>query len=164
MQEAGGKRQGARGRRQRARGKGQEAGGKIEYEEWLASVPDSLKKDSLWKFSIYAKSVFLYDLLWEDCEGLMKDVRGRAIVEQIIRSGGPIGANIEEGYGRGFGAEFAYFLRVALGSARETRGWYNRARRLVKPEVLQHRLGLLDEIIAILVKSVEHQKQQSKRT
>ena len=135
----------------------------MKYTEWLAIVPDDLKNDSLWQFNLYPKTVFLYDLLWEDCECLMKDVRGRAIAEQIIRSGGSISANIEEGFGRGFGAEFAYFLRVALGSARETRGWYYRARRLLKPEVLEHRLGLLDEIIGVLVKSVDHQKQQSKR-
>jgi four helix bundle protein len=135
----------------------------MKYEEWLATVPDSLKRDSLWQFNVYPKAVFLYDLLWEDCESLMKDVRGRAISGQIIRSGGSIGANIEEGFGRGFGAEFAYFLRVALGSARETRGWYYRARRLLKPDVFQHRLGLLDEIIGVLVKSVDHQKQLPKR-
>jgi four helix bundle protein len=134
----------------------------MKYEEWLATVPDSLKQDSLWQFQVYSKVVFLYDLLWEDCGGLMKDVRGRAIAEQIVRSGGSIGANIEEGFGRGFGAEFAYFLRVALGSARETRGWYYRARRLLKPEVLEHRLGLLDEIVGVLVKAASHQKQQSK--
>ena len=122
-----------------------------------------LKQDSLWQFHVYPKAVFLYDLLWDDCESLMKDVRGRAIAEQIIRSGGSIGANIEEGFGRGFGAEFAYFLRVALGSARETRGWYYRARHLFKLEVLEHRLSLLDEIIGVLVKSVDHQKQLSRR-
>ena len=135
----------------------------MKYEEWLATVPDSLKRDPLWQFNVYPKAVFLYDLLWEDCESLMKDVRGRAIAEQIIRSGGSIGANIEEGFGRGFGNEFAYFLRVALGSARETRGWYYRARRLLKPDVLEHRLGLLDEIIGVLVKSVDHQRQLSRR-
>jgi hypothetical protein len=32
-----------------------------------------------------------------------------------------------------------------------------------QPDVFQHRLTLLDEIIGVLVKSVEHQKQQSKR-
>ena len=135
----------------------------MKYEEWLATVPDSLRQDPLWQFNIYPKAVFLYDLLWEDCKVLVKDVRGRATAEQIIRSGGSIGANVEEGFERGFGAEFGYFLRVALGSARETRGWYYRARRLLKPEVLEHRLGLLDEIIGVLVKSVDHQKQLSRR-
>ena len=135
----------------------------MTYDEWLATVADNLKRDSLWQFQVYPKAMFVYDLLWGDCEVMMKDVRGRAIAEQIIRSGGSIGANVEEGFGRGFGAEFAYFLRVALGSARETRGWYYRARRLLKPEVLAHRLDLLDEIVGILVKSVDHQKQLSRR-
>jgi four helix bundle protein len=135
----------------------------MTYEEWQAAVPEDLKRDSLWQFNVYPRTVFLYDLLWEDCDCLMKDVRGRAIAEQFIRSGGSISANIEEGFGRGFGAEFAYFLRVALGSARETRGWYYRARRLLQPDVLQHRLGLLNEIIGALVKASDHPKQQSKR-
>ena len=135
----------------------------MKYEDWLKSVPNDLKRDSLWQFNIYPKTVFLYDLLWEDCERLMKDARGRAIAEQIIRSGGSISANIEEGFGRGFGAEFAYFLRIALGSARETRGWYYRARRLLSPDVLQHRMQLLDEIIAALVKACAYQKRTYKK-
>ena len=135
----------------------------MTYDEWLATVPENLKRDSLWQFQVYPKAMFVYDLLWGDCEVMMKDVRGRAIAEQIILSGGSIGANVEEGFGRGFGAEFVYFLRVALGSARETRGWYYRARRLLKPEVLAHRLDLLDEIVGVLVKSVDHQKQLSRR-
>jgi four helix bundle protein len=129
----------------------------------LKSVPNDLKRDSLWQFNIYPKTLFIYDLLWEDCERLMKDARGRAIAEQIIRSGGSISANIEEGFGRGFGAEFAYFLRIALGSARETRGWYYRARRLLSPDVLQHRMQLLDEIIAALVKASAYQKRTYKK-
>ena len=135
----------------------------MKYEDWQKSVPDDLKQDALWQFNVYPKTVFLYDLLWEDCERLLKDVRGKAISEQIIRSAGSISANIEEGFGRGFGADFAYFLRVALGSARETRGWYYRARRLLSAEVLQHRLQLLDEIIAALVKASAYQKRTSKK-
>ena len=135
----------------------------MQYDDWMKSVPDDLRQDSLWQFNIYPKTVFLYDLLWEDCERLMNDVRGKAISEQIIRSAGSISANIEEGFGRGFGAEFAYFLRVALGSARETRGWYYRARRLLPTEVLQHRLHLLDEIIAALVKASAYHKRTYKK-
>ncbi len=135
----------------------------MKFEEWVMTVPDSLRLDPLWQFKVYPKALFLYDLLWEDTGCMMKDVRGRAIAEQIIRSGGSVCANIKEGFGRGFGAEFAYFLRVAIGSARETRGWYYRARRLLPPELLQHRLALLDEIIGALVNAEGHQKQQSKR-
>jgi four helix bundle protein len=135
----------------------------MTYEDWLKTVPENLKQDALWQFKVYPTTLFLYDLLWEDCTRLMKDGRGEAIVKQIIRSGGSICANIEEGFGRGFGADFAYFLRISLGSARETRGWYYRARRLLTPEVLKHRMDLLDEIISALVGAAAYQKRQPKR-
>ncbi len=134
----------------------------MKYEDWEAGVPENLKRERLWDFQVYPEALFLYDLLWQDSERMMKDVRGRAIAEQLVRSAGSICANIEEGFGRGFGADYAYFLRVALGSARESRGWYYRARRLLPPDVLQHRMGLLDGIIAGLVKAAAHQKNQSR--
>jgi four helix bundle protein len=49
-------------------------------------------------------------------------------VAQLRQICGKYAANIEEGYGRGFGRDDARFLIIALGSARETRGWYLRAR------------------------------------
>jgi hypothetical protein len=66
----------------------------MDYEEWLTSVPASFKQDPLWEFAVYPKAVWLYDLAWEDCERLMKDLRGRAIAQQLIRSAGSICANI----------------------------------------------------------------------
>jgi four helix bundle protein len=121
-------------------------------------VPECLKRDSLWSFQVYPKALFLSDLAWEDCGAMMKDPRGRAIAEQMIRSAGSIPANLEEGFGRGFGKDNAYFQRIALGSARETRGWYYRGRRLLTEEVLKHRLALVSEIIAILVPATAYQR------
>jgi len=93
----------------------------------------------------------LHDLAWEDCAQMMEDRRGKAIAEQLIRSAGSIGANIEEGYGRGFGKPFTLFLRYSLGSTRETRGWYYRGRRLLAPEVIKHRYDLLSQTTAFIV-------------
>ena len=134
-----------------------------DYEEWLAQVPESMKRDPLWNFQIYPKALFLSDLVWEDTDQMMKDPRGRAVAQQLTDSIGSICANIEEGHGRGFGKENAYFQRVALGSARESRGWYYRGRRFLNPEVFKHRVQLLDEIIAALVLSSERQRQYRKR-
>lgn len=130
----------------------------MNYAEWVTAVPDDLKQDPLWSFEVYPKTLFLYDLAWEDCERLMKDPRGGEVAKQLIRSAGSICANIEEGFGRGYGKEYAYFLRVSLGSARETRGWYYRCRKLLPTEVLQHRIRLLGEVVAMLVPNIQRQR------
>jgi len=105
----------------------------------------------------------LYDLAWEDCDYLTKDPRGQAVAQQLIRSVGSISANIEEGYGRGMGREYSYFLRIAMGSARESRGWYWRGRRLLPPDVFEHRIGLLDEIIAMLAPNISRQRELGRK-
>ena len=128
------------------------------FEEWQKSVHPSIQNDPLWNFQVYPKTLFLYDLAWEDCERLMKDVRGSKVAEQLIRSAGSISANIEEGYGRGFGQDYAYRLKIAIGEARESRGWYWKGRRLLSAEVLTHRLNLLDEIIAMIAPNIGNQR------
>ena len=133
------------------------------YEEWAKQVPESMRRDPLWGFQVYPRALFLADLAWEDTEQIMQDSRGREIARQLIRSAGSICANIEEGHGRGFGKENAYFQRIALGSARESRGWYYRARLLLEPRVFEHRIHLLDEIIAALVLSSNQQRQYRKQ-
>ena len=131
----------------------------MTYEEWERSVPDAVKGDLVWQLYAYRKALFIYDLMWDDCQPLLQDPRGRAVVEQMTRSVGSISANIEEGYGRGFGKDRNYFLRVATGSARESKGWYFRARRIIPPDTLKIRLALLDETISLLVTELNRQRQ-----
>jgi len=127
----------------------------MRYGEWLAQVPDSLKNDPIWKFKAYPKSLLLYDLAWEDTGEMLKDVRGRQLAKQLIDSAGSVSANIDEGFGRGIERkEYIQFLRYALGSARETRSWYYKARKLLSADVVQHRITLCDEIIALLVTAI----------
>jgi four helix bundle protein len=133
--------------------------GGFGYEEWLAQVPESIRRDPLWNFDVYPKALLLADLVWEDTTRMIKDPRGRAIAKQLVRSAGSTSANLEEGHGRGFGKENAYFQRIALGSARESRGWYYRGRHFLEPKVSEHRMGLLDEIIAALVLSAKQQRE-----
>jgi len=130
----------------------------MRYEEWEQQVHKRVKSEPTWRFYGYRKALFLYELAWEDCNRLLSDRRGKAITDQLIRSVGSISANVEEGHGRGFGKQRNWFLAVAIGSARESKGWYWRARRLLPSEVLDHRLALLDEIIALLVTELSRQK------
>jgi four helix bundle protein len=135
----------------------------MNFEDWKRGVPERIKAEPEWGFYAYPKALFLYDLVWHDCEKLVRDRRGRAIAEQVIRSGGSISANVEEGYGRGIGTKsYLYFLRVAIGSARETKGLYFRSRYLLSAEVLEHRMALADEIIALLATEMaRHQRRHS---
>jgi len=128
------------------------------FEEWRGGVASKMGSSPVWASIGYQKALFLYDLVWFDCEGLMRDLRGKAIAQQLIRSAGSISANVEEGYGRGFGRDYARFLRYALGSARETQGWCFRARHLLSEDVVAHRLALLDEVIALLVTTINQQR------
>ena len=134
------------------------------YEEWLAQVPDELKKDPIWQFKAYPKALLLFDLAWEDGERLLRDARGREIVKQLVRSAGSITANIDEGFGRGVDrGEYLQFLRYALGSARETRSWYYKSRQLLAADVVEHRMSLCSEIIALLVTVIKKRRKQASR-
>jgi four helix bundle protein len=130
----------------------------VTYEEWKEQVPEEIRGDPLWEMKAYRLALFLHDLAWEDCARLAKDRRGKAIAGQLIRSAGSISANIEEGYGRGFGRQFALFLRYSLGSTRETRGWYYRGRRLLPPKVVKHRYDLLSQVTALIILALKQQE------
>jgi four helix bundle protein len=134
----------------------------MRYEEWEEGVVAEIKNGPVWKFYGYRKALLLYDLMWSDCDYWQKERRGWPIVEQIVRSAGSVSANIEEGFGRGFGRDNARFLKIAAGSARETQGWYWRGRKLLPENVLQHRMALLDEIIALLVTEINRQLHYAK--
>ena len=134
------------------------------YEEWLTSVNESIRREQLWRFIGYRKALYLYDLLWDDTTEWEKhDVRARSLIWQIIDSSGSISANLEEGYGRGFGKEQLYFYRVALASARETKGWYFRSRWLMSPHAVDERLALCDEVIALILTELERRKSMLNR-
>jgi four helix bundle protein len=119
-------------------------------------VSAEVKAEGTWKFYGYRKALFFYDLCWRDCEQLLKHPLGRAVAQQLIRSADSISANIEEGYGRGYGRDRLRFLGFSLGSARESKGWYYRARNLLRPEILSHRLSLISEVIALIVTEIQN--------
>lgn len=112
-------------------------------------------KDGLDNVLFYKWSLELWDLFWIDSEVLLKDVRGREIAKQLTRSIYSISANIEEGYGRGFGKEYPQFLRFARGSAKETKGGYYKARFLLSEEVVNQRMELSSKIVGAITKTLK---------
>ncbi len=134
----------------------------MTFEEWVKTVPGRVKAEACWRFVAYPKALYSYELAWKDCDVLIRDERGKAVARQLIRSVGSISANVEEGHGRGVGGKsYLYFLRVAEGSARESKGWYFRARLILGPKVVEARHSLLDEILALLVTEKRRHRSRS---
>jgi four helix bundle protein len=112
-------------------------------------------KDGLDKLQFYKWSLELWDLFWkEDSDVLMQDLRGKEIARQLTRSIYSISANIEEGYGRGFGKEYPQFLRISRGSAKETKGGYYKSRFLLSESAVNHRMELSSKIIGAITKTL----------
>jgi four helix bundle protein len=130
----------------------------LSFEEWQAQVPATILSERFWQLIAYQKGLYLYDLVWKDTTPWLSDIRGHELARQIVRSAGSITANIEEGFGRGIGKQLVYFYSVSLGSARETKGWYYRAKAIVTPQILQERISLVSEIVALLVTEINRQK------
>ena len=131
----------------------------VGFDEWVEATPDWLRKDPFWESVSYQLRMYLYDLVWLDCLTLRKDFRGREIVGQLVRSAGSICANLEQAYGRGIAtADYIRILRIASGEARETHGWYLRARNMFSTDLIDLRLSLINQIISLIVRTISSQR------
>ena len=130
----------------------------MNYPSWQSLVPDSIREDSLWKMTAYRLGLFLSDIAWADVTRLVSDQRTRGLADQLFRAVGSVSANLAEGYSRGTGRDRARFYEYALGSAREARDWYFKARHILGEPVTSHRLDFLTEIIRLLLTMVPQQR------
>lgn len=111
-------------------------------------------QDRLESYGIYQAARQLFELFWDDSEIIGADYRGRELVKQQIRSLDSICSNIEEGYGRGFGKELPQHLKIARGEVRESKGRFERCKRLLHSDTVAARTASLDRIIGGLTKSI----------
>jgi four helix bundle protein len=130
----------------------------LTYKEWEVVVPASITNDVLWKVSAYRYSLFLGDIAWQDVTKLMQDRRTIGLANQLYEAVGSIGANIAEGYSRGTGKDRARFYEYSLGSARESRDWYFKARHVLGDDVITHRFTILTEILRLLLTMIPQQR------
>ena len=119
--------------------------------------------DRLESFGIYQLARRLFDDFWNDSEILSKDFRGRELVKQQVRSLDSVCANMEEGFGRGFGKELPQHLKISRGEARESRGRYERCNRLLPPETIAQRVSALSRIIGGLSKTIQTIETRARR-
>jgi four helix bundle protein len=133
----------------------------LPFDEWVNTLPASLRNDPLWKSAYYRLAMYLYDWAWLDSAVINKDFRGREIVYQIVRSAGSVCANMEEGYRRGIGtADFVRIMRIALGELGETQGWYFRSRHILNQETLDKRIKVIQQAIALTVTVIDKNRKR----
>ncbi len=133
----------------------------MNFEKWQNDISESIKTDSLWKMSVYRYALFLGDLGWFDVTKLQKDRRMFGLSDQLYRALGSVSANIAEGYSRGSNKERAHFYEYSLGSARESRDWYHKARHVLGNVVVEHRMNILVQVIKLLLTMVPEQRGRS---
>lgn len=137
----------------------------LGFDEWQGTVPRSLLSDPLWKSDYYRLAMYLFDLVWLDCELVKRDYRGRSLVGQLIRSASSICANMEEAYGRGVGtADYVRVMRISLGEARETKGHYLRFRHILPADLIARRMKVIDRMIPALVGTISTHRQNLSRS
>jgi four helix bundle protein len=123
----------------------------VRYDEWEASVPEAMRDDALWSMRVYRAALYAAELGSRDAERLRKDRAFSDVSDQLRRSAGSIGVNIAEGYSRLSRRDRSRFYEYALGSARESREWYYRAREPLVPGIANGRIALHPAISHILL-------------
>jgi len=122
----------------------------MNFDDWIKTLPSDITGDALWSMEVYRLALFLSEIGWYDVTKLMGDKRTLDLSDQLYRALGSISANISEGYSRSSGKDQARFYEYALGSARESRGWYYQSRHVLNESVASHRIDLLTQTIRLL--------------
>jgi four helix bundle protein len=130
----------------------------MNYDDWQKTVPREIAGDVLWKVEAYRLGLFLADLAWHDINKLTEDRKMFGLSDQLYRAVGSISANISEGYSRSSGKDRARFYEYALGSGRESRGWYFKGRHVLGAKVVEHRIRFTTQIIRLLLTMVPDQR------
>ncbi len=130
----------------------------MTYDEWLKSVPEPITVDLLWKVEGYRLAMFAADLGWHDSTKLVRDKRTLDLSDQLRTALGSVGAKISEGHSRSSGRDRARFYEYALGSARESRGWYCHGRYVLGDPVAEHRITFLTQMVRLLLTMIPDQR------
>ena len=135
----------------------------MTFEQWQTEVPADIREDALWKMQAYRIGLFVSDLAWKDGAVLLREVRTRAVADQLYRAAGNISSNIADGYSRGTGKDRSRFYEYALGSARESRDWYYKARHVLQPKVVDHRIVTMTQLVKLLVTMSANERKHNQR-
>jgi|SRR4051794_22082204 len=110
----------------------------------------------------YRLGLFMSDVGWSDVTKLAADRRTMSLSDQLYRALGKISSNLAEGYSRGTGKARATFYEYALGSEREARDWYYKARHVLSERVAAHRMDVMTQLIKLTTKMVNRERKTNR--
>ena len=134
----------------------------MDFETWQRDAPAYLRADPIWHRQDYRLAAFLADSAWPDAERLAAHPATRGISSQLFEAAGSIAAHIAEGYSRGSPADRVRFYEYALGSARETREWYERARPLLGARRVLEQATHLSSVVRLLLTIIPSERTRPK--
>ena len=133
------------------------------FAEWEATVPESFKRDPIWRTPAYRFGVWLAKLAKDDARILYENRWSFNEADQLLGAVEGISSSIAEGYGRSTGRERARYYDIAKASAREARDWYFKASEELGMEIVEQRLAVLDRIIRILTAIIPRERADRSR-
>ncbi|MBI2028037.1 MAG: four helix bundle protein [Candidatus Levybacteria bacterium] len=100
------------------------------------------------------------------CKELPRNEVNRILINQVLRSGTSIGANLEEATGAHTKSEFINCTNIARREARETHYWlkliYEISNQMIKNK-MKDLINESNEIVSILVVSVKNLQRNNKK-
>ena len=114
--------------------------------------------DPIEKMRVYRLAKELRKSCWDDAEVTIRHPITSEIAGQLYASVGSIAVNISEGYSRSSGKDRARIFEYALGSARESRDWYESIEPILKTEIAIARRDTLAEIIKMLLAIIPRER------
>lgn len=123
----------------------------MTHEEWERTVPEEIKSDVVLRLQAYRTGDVCSRYRMGRWMKLSRNRQAVSLADQLYRALGSISTNITEGYSRSSKREQARFYEYALGSAREARDWYFKARHALGESSESQGINLLTQIIRLLL-------------
>ena len=130
----------------------------MTYEQWIARVPDVLRRQSVWRVTAYRNSSYLAACVAKDVVPILGDLRFTKNIPQLVEAVGSIGANIWEGYGRRSRADRVKFYEYAYSPAGESMHWYTAVSVAMSQDLLVERAEQLAEICRLLLTMMHNER------
>ena len=124
----------------------------MKNESVVAAMKDNPIKDKSFAFAIRIVKF----TRWLDEEGV-----NYKLINQVLRSGTSIGANVTEADAAYSKKDFAHKMSIAFKEANETRYWLEllAATDLIKPEIANSLIKDVNELIKLLATIIKSSKQ-----